>query len=62
MVKIFNLIFYTKIFRDLFFRFTLFQLYILNIASVLDLTLVDLPGITKVAVDDQPDDIETLVK
>jgi len=30
--------------------------------SVLNLTLVDLPGITKVAVGDQPKDIEYLIK
>ena len=30
--------------------------------SVLDLTLVDLPGLTKVNVGDQPEDIEELVK
>ena len=29
--------------------------------TVLDLTLVDLPGLTKVNVGDQPDDIEQLV-
>jgi dynamin 1-like protein len=33
-------------------------MFILNIFSVLDLTLIDLPGLTKVPVGDQPDNIE----
>ena len=36
------------------------QIYCLFL--VLDLTLVDLPGLTKVPVGDQPLEIETLVK
>ena len=31
------------------------------ISLVLDLTLIDLPGLTKVPVGDQPDEIESLV-
>ena len=34
---------------------------IMFIFSVLDLTLVDLPGLTKVPVGDQPEDIEQQV-
>ena len=35
---------------------------LLLIYTVLDLTLVDLPGITKVAIGDQPKDIEFLIR
>lgn len=33
-----------------------------NISTVLNLTLIDLPGLTKVAVGDQPADIEKLIR
>ena len=34
----------------------------MNTFSVLNITLIDLPGLTKIAVGDQPQDIETHIK
>ena len=38
------------------------HVYLMYFLSVLDLTLIDLPGMTKVAVGDQPVDIEDQIR
>ena len=44
----------------LFMRYVIFNL--LFLFSVLNLTLIDLPGITKVPIGDQPPDIEFQIR